>query len=311
MSPHLRLQTPVQCPAHLFNNCPINGFIRVRRIHLIYFCATIKFLSVFTTTTANSERHHEKHLNIYFDWILFGVWFPARLYRVGFYLLIELADCLVWLDANMTLNEDQTTWAREWVDETRTTQQTVETSGVILGWEHNDGLSHVHVHAPTSSKWSFLSASSMVNAAYDPAQTAVSSFCNLMPVCCSAVSGGEVYKCFFLCQGRLSRWSSLSLSSRTITSLGLTNAKVSVSSKSWCFAPFCFVGILTTFNFATAVCEQHPTTNYIGHKTKRWQQTTQWCQLQTTAMICRISHPGDAEIPGTLRDISTFQLISI
>ena len=147
--------------------------------------------------------------------------------------------------------------------------------------------------------------------AYDPSQTAVSSFCNLMPVCCSAVSGGEVYKCFFLCRGRLSRWSSLSLSSRTITSLGLTNAKVSVSSKSWCFASFCFVGILTTFNFATAVCEQHPTTNYIGHKTKRWQQTTQWCQLQTTAMICRISHPGDAEIPGTLRDISTFQLISI
>ena len=83
------------------------------------------------------------------------------------------------------------------------------------------------------------------------------------------------------------------------------------SSKSWCFASFCFVGILTTFNFATAVCEQHPTTNYIGHKTKRWQQTTQWCQLQTTAMICRISHPGDAEIPGTLRDISAFQLISI
>ena len=128
---------------------------------------------------------------------------------------------------------------------------------------------------------------------------------------CNALSGGEVYKCFFLCQGRLSRWSSLSLSSRTITSLGLTNAKVSVSSKSWCFASFCFVGILTTFNFATSVCEQHPTTNYIGHKTKRWQQTTQWCQLQTTAMICRISHPGDAEIPGTLRDISTFQLISI
>ena len=56
------------------------------------------------------------------------------------------------------------------------------------------------------------------------------------------------------------------------------------SSKSWCFASFCFVGILTTFNFATAVCEQHPTTNYIGHKTKSWQQ--QWCQQQTTTMIC-------------------------
>ena len=62
-----------------------------------------------------------------------------------FYLLIELADCLEWLDANMTLNEDRTTWAREWVDETRTTQQTVETSGVILGWEHNDGMSRVTV----------------------------------------------------------------------------------------------------------------------------------------------------------------------
>ena len=81
------------------------------------------------------------------------------------------------------------------------------------------------------------------------------------------------------------------------------------SSKSWCFASFCFVGILTTFNFATAVCEQHPTTNYIGHKTKSWQQ--QWCQQQTTTMICRISHPHDAGITGTLRDISTFQLISI
>ena len=96
---------------------------------------------------------------------------------------------------------------------------------------------------------------------------------------------------------------------------GLTNAKVSVgcppldSSKSWCFASFCFVGILTTFNFATAVCEQHPTTNYIGHKTKSWQQ--QWCQQQTTTMICRISHPHDAGVTGepcvTSQHFNSFQ----
>ena len=140
-------------------------------------------------------------------------------------------------------------------------------------------------------------------------------------VCCNAEERGEVYKCFFLCWGRLSRPSSLSLSSRTITSPAsqlrvwpmqgqcwLSSSPLD-SSKSWCFASFCFVGILTTFNFATAVCEQHPTTNYIGHKTKSWQQ--QWCQQQTTTMICRISHPHDAGITGTLRDISTFQLISI
>ena len=139
--------------------------------------------------------------------------------------------------------------------------------------------------------------------AHDPAQTDESSFCNLLPVCCNVVSGGgKVYKCFFLCRGRLSRWSSLSLSSRTITSSGSDQCEgqcwlcpLLVSSKSWCFASFCFVGVLTTFNFATAVCEQHPTTNYIGHKTKRWQQLSdvnsrqqQWFAHQSSGW-CRDS----------------------
>ena len=52
----------------------------------------------------------------------------------------------------------------------------VETSGAILGGEHN-GMSRVTIHTLTIYSWSFLSGSSMVNAS-GPALTAVSSFCN-------------------------------------------------------------------------------------------------------------------------------------
>ena len=234
---------------------------------------------------------------------------------------IGLLSCMTGRKYDIEWRSDHMSTGVSWWGWEQLSKLPVETSRAILGWDHN-GLSRVTIHAAPISKWSILSGSSMVNA-FGRALTAVSSFCNL-------------FWCPFVAiQWREARFINVSFcAGETITVIiivtiitdhhqpsfsapGLTNAKVSVgcppldSSKSWCFASFCFVGILTTFNFATAVCEQHPTTNYIGHKTKRWQQTTQWCQQQTTAMICRISHPGDAEIPGTLRDISTFQLISI
>ena len=225
------------CPAHLFNNCPINGFIRVQRIHLIYFRPTIKSLSVFTTTASEVVGASSWKTSQYLFWLNF-VWcvVPSTIMPCWFLFAdrIGLLSCMTRRKCDIEWRSDHMSTGVSWWDENNSANfyPIRDLQSYPWLWAQWD-VTYCHAsQSPQqpSQNGHFCQPHQWSGPLVPPS---VSSFCNLFwcpCVCCDAVLWGEVYKCFFLCRGRLSRPSSLSLSSRTIISPapGLTNAKVSV-----------------------------------------------------------------------------------